>query len=97
LWESEGYRGSDAGLKLKDSEQWNGDNAFGFTALPAGGSEPGGGFSQLFEGCAWWTSSRDTGLFPWSRFLQTDYESVARYNLFMYENYGCSVRCIKNE
>ena len=51
-WNNIGYRGSDVGHHLKSTTEWlsngNGDDSFGFTALPGGYRDDDGGFSTVW-------------------------------------------------
>jgi len=58
---STGWRGSIVGQKLKatssNTPPWNGTNASGFTALPAGGRGNGGGFNYLGSFAYFWSAT----------------------------------------
>ena len=53
---SEGWRGTDEGLKMKDDVQWNGSNSSGFTGLPGGYRDSGGFYFDGNDG-GWWSAS----------------------------------------
>ncbi|MCF8302725.1 MAG: hypothetical protein K9I94_05560 [Bacteroidales bacterium] len=97
-WEQTGYRGYNAGQKLKSTSGWynngNGSDEFGFTALPAGHRNIYGSFSGYSGGGYWWSSSESSSLKAWYRFLDYFYPSVGRYNYN--KDYGFSVRCLKD-
>ena len=97
-----GYRGTNEGgmLKATGTDYWespnNGaTNESGFTALPGGHRDHSGIFySSAYE--AWfWTSTEDE-IYPFSRYLYYWDTGISRYNYYE-KNYGMSVRCIKAE
>jgi uncharacterized protein (TIGR02145 family) len=72
----------------------NGNDDFGFTALPGsyrGGSS--GSFDNVGDSGYWWSSS-PYNEFPWSRHLNYVYSEVYRGDNGC--RYGLSVRCIKD-
>ena len=90
LWNNYDYRGSDVGYKLKSQLLWfydyNGDDAFGFRALPSG--DFSGSFYGFHERTAWWCSNDNI-----TRQLSYDSNQMGK---FTYEPYsGLSVRCVK--
>jgi uncharacterized protein (TIGR02145 family) len=99
------YLGSSPGSKLKEAGtiHWRspsaGTNESGFTALPGGRRDTGGGFLDLLHGLAnWWSS--DESAPPYTNYgsgcLRVDYDlsNVLRegYSKIL----GCSVRCLKD-
>ena len=98
-WDGTDWRGFDAGAHLKSAAGWesdlNGDDDFGFTALP------GGCLEFLFTSFGWlgyygqfWSSSESDALNAWGRYLK-----YSRDNVFRVENgkaYGFSVRCLQD-
>ena len=99
---SAGYRGTDEGGKMKEAglAQWNSPNtgatnSSGFTALPGGvRMNDYGFFDDIRTYGFWWTSSTYSSTDPWFRVLYSKYSFIFRY--FDDENYGFSVRCVKN-
>jgi uncharacterized protein (TIGR02145 family) len=98
-----GWRGSISstagpGAKLKasniNSPAWDGTNASGFTALPAGLRYPGGGFDNLGSYAYIWSATEYSATNAWYRTLGTSEWQSHRYNLN--KTYGYSVRCLKN-
>ena len=94
------WRGADdpnigPGAKLKASAPaWNGTNASGFTALPAGYRTSGGGFSDLGALTAFWSATEGSATGAWHRYLNTN-----RWNIFRHtpnKAVGYSVRCLQN-
>ena len=83
-----------AGVAMK-TEEWNGTNSSGFTALP-------GGFRSNYDGFfynggysgSWWSSSAYGSINAWFRCLYSDYDDVSRYDFSLRS--GFSVRCLKN-
>jgi uncharacterized protein (TIGR02145 family) len=98
-----GWRGSTSptagpGSKLKasasNSPAWNGTNASGFTALPAGYRPSGGGFNTLGSNAYFWSATENGHSIAWSRILTTgnwhsNRNSASKAN-------GFSVRCLQN-
>ena len=97
IWDSTGFRGFDAGLKLKSVSSWNsggnGTDDYGFTAIPGGGAYgasatfTGGGSSAML-----WTSDTDTTSSPVARYLDAIEDGVYRGG-FQAVN-AFSVRCV---
>jgi uncharacterized protein (TIGR02145 family) len=86
------------GAKLKasasNSPAWDGTNASGFTALPAGYRHDGGGFLSLGSYAGFWSATEASATSAWSRNLDTgDWQSG---RLSDNKTYGFSVRCLKN-
>jgi len=94
VWDGILFRGLDAGHNLKSADFWNGNNLFGFSALPGGGFDPSfGGWTGLGVGAAFWTS---TGLTAGAMYrgLDESSSSVSRFNFP--KTSLMSVRCVKN-
>ncbi|MCD4737332.1 MAG: hypothetical protein K8R53_14910, partial [Bacteroidales bacterium] len=97
---STGWRGVDGGSKLKEAgtTHWQspntGTNSSGFTALPGGYRNPGGGFSYLTIYGRWWSSS-ESGSNAWYRHL--NYSNAQVFRGSYGKDYGFSVRCLKNQ
>ena len=85
------YVGSSPGTKLKSSEYWNGDDNFGFNALPAGYRNNSGSLNDVGSNGYWWTSS-PSGSNAWDRILYSGYSDVGRYDNSQAD--GRSVRCL---
>jgi uncharacterized protein (TIGR02145 family) len=69
-------------------------NSSGFTGLPGGSRDFGGGFANLGPDGGWWSSSVAGSGFAWSRGLGYYYAGATRY--YFYHRFGFSVRCLKN-
>ncbi|MCK4677888.1 MAG: fibrobacter succinogenes major paralogous domain-containing protein [Bacteroidales bacterium] len=97
-WDGTGYRGFDAGFHLKSTAGWynngNGDDSFGFTALPGGYRHSNGGFYYSGYRAYFWSSAEYSGSSAWRRILTYDYDEVYRH--YYYETYGFSVRCLQD-
>jgi len=99
--DKEGWRGTDEGSKLKEEGTANWEspnegatNVSGFTALPGGYRRSGGGFHYTGYNGTWWSSTEYSTSHAWSRYMNVDYENVARYS--NYKDGGRSVRCVKD-
>jgi len=101
-WDGTGFRGYDAGYRLKTTygwSKWNGNDLFGFSALPGGYYR--GHFYGVFSGKTyygfWWTSTSEY-YYPevcrGGRDLSYFYNGIRRYQRSKHK--GHSVRCIKD-
>ena len=85
-----------AGVEMKDSVQWNGNNYSGFTGLP-GGIRNINGFSGLpgggYGGGGYWWSSSASGSSSWSHQLSF-YDGIGR--AYVSHEYGFSARCVRD-
>ena len=94
-----GSTSSTAGVaaKLKasasDSPSWDGTNASGFTALPAG-ARLIAGFSFLGSGSYFWSATEDSDSDAWRRYLGTGNWRSYRFN--SPKTRAFSVRCLQN-
>tara|TARA_B110000003_G_scaffold111887_1_gene114539 strand:- start:523 stop:2646 length:2124 start_codon:yes stop_codon:yes gene_type:complete len=87
-----------AGLVLKDSGGWNGNNETGFSALPAGVRFGNASYDGFNERAHFWSSSQFqnlSGIFGEAFELRTDNSNPAGTTGNAW-NFGFSVRCIKN-
>ena len=93
-----GWRGIDEGYKMKSTSGWsnngNGSNSSGFTALPGGLRTSDGSFYYLGYYGLWWSSSEYSGTNAWYRYLYYGYDQVSRG--YGSKPSGFSVRCLKN-
>lgn len=98
-----GWRGVNEGDQLKSQSGWNfgnGNNATGYTGLPAGArSQSTGGYVDLGLAGNWWSSSDTSSIQAWRRGLNSYYPSqlpgsILRRSNFKY--HGQSIRCIKD-
>jgi len=99
------FLGSSAGSKLKEAGtiHWRspnaGTNESGFTALPAGRKDTGGGFLDLLHGQTnWWSSDESAPPYTGYGFgcLRVDYDLSYVLREGYHKALGCSVRCIKD-
>ena len=83
-----------AGVAMK-TEEWNGTNSSGFSALPGGYRNYDNGYFY-FEGNlgGWWSSSAYGPNYAWNRNLNSFNGNV--YRNYFYQPNGFSVRCLKN-
>ena len=98
IWNQTGWRGYDAGEKLKSTTGWysggNGTNDFGFEALPGGYRNTNGNFYYLTDHGNFWSSSDYSSSSAWNRHLAYDNDEVFRY--YYFKGTGFSVRCLQN-
>jgi uncharacterized protein (TIGR02145 family) len=97
-WDDWGWRGTDAGTKLKTTSCWNangnGTDLFGFSGLPGGNRLSGGGFYYIGITGYWWTSTESNDYSAWGRYLGSGPPGVARGN--DNKGSGFSVRCLRD-
>jgi uncharacterized protein (TIGR02145 family) len=90
-----------AGGKMKEtgtshwlSPNYGASNSSGFTAIPAGYQVYLGNFFSIGTESLWWTSTNRSSASSWGRNI--DYDSSILY-LFEYDqNFGLSVRCVRD-
>jgi len=90
-----------AGRHLKAKNGWygdgNGTDTLGFSALPGGYRNSGGKFGNAGYDGGWWTATELGGNYAYNRDMGYGYDIVVEdYYRYDYENYGCSVRCVKD-
>ena len=92
-------RGTDEGLKLKasstDSNAWDGTNSSGFSGLPGGGRSYEGGYFRFQENNGYWWTSSPAEMGIWYRYLGIMEPVIHRR--ITDENFGASVRCLRDE
>jgi len=88
----------EVGKKLKFESGWdndgNGNNATGFSALPAGYRTSNGAFIGLYSHTNYWTATAYDSTTIWRRQLDQVHDAIWRYNEFATN--GFSVRCVKD-
>ena len=98
IWNNTGWRGFDAGQKLKSTSGWNsggnGTDDFGFTAIPGGYCDYKDDFENLGNIGGFWTSTENNIDNSWYRVLHEMSIQVYRKNFG--NDYGFSVRCLKD-
>ncbi|MBR2211089.1 MAG: fibrobacter succinogenes major paralogous domain-containing protein [Fibrobacter sp.] len=91
---------STAGSKLKFVTGWNAysgitnEDAFGFSALPAGGRYDDGGYDDEGDDAYFWSSTEDESDEAYVMRLYDNKDEPRLYNLSKYN--GFSVRCLKD-
>ncbi len=99
-WNEIGWRGYDAGIKLKAISGWNSSNSgagvdeFGFSALPGGFRYNSGLFFGISDYGGWWSNTEFNETNAWRRRMLWVTENVLRNN--HNKGYGLSVRCVKD-
>lgn len=95
---STNWTGTNVGFKMKSTNGWisngNGSDIFGFTAVPNGDRDAGGGFSSLGMTGTYWTST-EISANAWRLSFNYAHNDILRHNY--YKTSGISVRCLKNE
>ncbi len=85
-----------AGVKMKSKNGWrgegNGTNNTGFSGLPGGYRSSNMEFFGIGMYGYWWSSTENSTLYAWNRFLGYSFSNVYRYGCRKEE--GLSVRCI---
>lgn len=101
VWNSDGWRGSDAGKKLKTTDVWysgtdeQGTDNFGFGAVPAGQRNADNGvFERINEWGLWWSAKNDNEPNVYRRHMSNHEDNIARFPSNPVSGY--SVRCVKN-
>ncbi len=90
--------GDVAGKKLKSRLGWwergNGSDAYGFSALPAGGRHGSGYFGYAGRSASFWSASEDYSYYAYFMSLVYNYELADMG--YYYKDNGHSVRCLQN-
>lgn len=71
------------------------NNSSGFATLPGGYRNAVGTFTGLIDYSFWWSTSAFSAGYVWNRYLY--YANKGVYRGSSNENYGFSVRCVKNQ
>ncbi len=97
-WDKEGWRGDDAGYKLKSETGWNsggnGSDEFDFTALPGGYRSDDGYFGNMDGYATFWSTSECSASSAWRRALHYNTDEISRYDSS--KDHGRSVRCLRD-
>ena len=97
LWTAVGGT-STAGTKLKSSSGWNsngnGEDAYGFSVLPAGRRYDDGSFISQGSRADFWSSSEHSSHHAWDWRFENYSADVHQYDYVKYS--GFSVRCLKD-
>ena len=87
-----------AGVQMKSTSGWynngNGINSHGFFGRPGGSRNYYGHFYNLSMNADFWSSSQDSTLFSWYRFLSYNLESVGKGSISKMN--GFSARCLQD-
>lgn len=81
--------------RWSQSQVYNGFDAYGFSAFPAGGRYFNGDFSAMGSHTAWWSITEDYTQDVWTRHLYTYAGYLDRGPLV--KRCGVSIRCIRDE
>jgi uncharacterized protein (TIGR02145 family) len=83
--------------KLKSTSGWsedgNGTDEYGFSALPGGEGYSGGSFKMDGEYGNWWSATEVSGYDAWRRYMIYNYDNVGMSHRG--KPYSLSVRCLK--
>ncbi|GBE28012.1 fibrobacter succinogenes major domain (Fib_succ_major) [bacterium BMS3Bbin03] len=100
--DGEGWRGTDEGGKLKetDTSYWiapntGATNESGFSALPGGYRDSGGYYSNISRYAYFWSSTELGSDKAWGRTLSYENRHILRYYRTFKRN-GASVRCVRD-
>jgi len=89
---------STAGTKLKATSGWNsggnGQDTYGFSALPGGNGYSDGYFYDVGSYGYWWSASEYNSDNAYSRYMDYYYEDAGYINYT--KNYLFSVRCLQD-
>ncbi|MDR0517871.1 MAG: hypothetical protein LBH25_12585 [Fibromonadaceae bacterium] len=90
---------STAGGYLKATSGWNsggnGEDTYGFSALPGGYGSSGGGFSSAGDFGSWWSASENSSHGAYGRYVYYYYEDED-YNFSLNKSFLHSVRCVQD-
>jgi uncharacterized protein (TIGR02145 family) len=92
------FMGGDTGTKLKTKSGWsnngNGTNDYGFSALPGGNRYDQGLFKFIGHLGLFWSSTESSTNNAWNRGIVYDYSNVRRFG-YNKQN-GFSIRCLRD-
>lgn len=95
--QEDAWKWKDVGKKLNSSSGWkengNGDDAFGYSALPAGGRSNNGGYYGDGYNASFWSSTED---YSSAYYMNLHYSVVTALLGLSNKNLGFSVRCVKD-
>jgi uncharacterized protein (TIGR02145 family) len=86
------YLKAKSGWNDDEGESGNGEDKFGFSALPGGRGSSGGDFGDVGYYGFWWSVSENGSCCAYSRRMYYIYESVSNYSYN--KRYLYSVRCV---
>jgi uncharacterized protein (TIGR02145 family) len=83
---------------LKATSGWNsggnGEDTYGFAALPGGYGSSGGYFRNVGHYGHWWSASESSSYYAYNRSMNYDLEGAYWYYIDKYDLF--SVRCVKD-
>ncbi|MBN2213748.1 MAG: T9SS type A sorting domain-containing protein [Bacteroidales bacterium] len=85
----------EAGISHWEDPNTNATNESGFTALPGGLRFPDGVFYSIGRRGFFWSSTKNTEIYAWLRYMECTSESIFKTNYDKHN--GLSVRCIKDK
>jgi uncharacterized protein (TIGR02145 family) len=90
-----GFSGGEngAGVRMKSRDEWDGNNASGFTALPGGYRNFSGVFSHIRNIASWWSASAVDSTNAWSISVGNGGVVSKSYDG---KRVGLSVRCVRD-
>ena len=92
------FVGSEHGTKLKAKSGWsnngNGTDDYGFSALPGGDRYRNGTFNYIGNDGDWWSSTENFMNLAWRRYMRCNSSGVNRFNGS--KSWGFSVRCVRD-
>ena len=92
---TESLGGEDIAGNVLKTQEWDGTNSSGFSALPGGYRDSNDGYFYYGGSYGYWWSSSANGAFSaWYRYLNSVNDNVYRSNYY-YLRFGFSVRCLK--
>jgi uncharacterized protein (TIGR02145 family) len=98
-WDSGGYESQTAGKYLKARNGWtsggNGEDTYGFSALPGGYGNSNGYFYNVGDDGLWWSASEYSSYLAYNRGMRYDGE-IASYYGYYDKNDLFSVRCLQD-
>lgn len=99
VWDMQGGRGQDAGIRLKATSGWNSDGSgtdkIGFSALPGGERCSKGRFFVAGRSGFWWSSSENNDSIAWYRNIIYGLDDI--YRNIHPKWMGFSVRCLRDK
>lgn len=92
------FAGKNEGAKLKANSGWsnngNGTDDYGFSAIPGSFRRNGGLFGSINDFGGWWTTTASNASNAYIRYMKSNSNNVSkRYHV---KRWGFSVRCLKD-
>jgi uncharacterized protein (TIGR02145 family) len=88
------YKSETAGKYLKSASDWNGEDAYGFAALPGGDGSSDGDFNLVGNVGYWWSASDNNASIACYRSIYYNFESAIWGNSL--KRHLFSVRCVQD-